>query len=89
MKQKDCKNLLKDFCKQTRSLRSETKDKLKIIIEYRTKGYSLDSISKHIGIAKARVHKLEKDFKIWLGSKDSKDYDLLIHEAKQKLTEIK
>lgn len=70
-------------------MRSETKKKFLKVIQLRLKGYSLDSIAKHLDLVKSRIFKLENVLLDTLNDTQLGEYRTIMHESKDKLKSIK
>lgn len=78
------------FAKMKDELKPETKKRLIEIIGYRLKGFTLDAIAEHYGVAKSRIHKLEKMFtEEGLSGSEQAAYWQLVHDAKKTIGSIK
>lgn len=80
----------KKFVKIRDELKEHTKKQLVEIIGYRLKGFTLEAIAEHYGIAKSRIHKLERLFaKEGLTGQEDAAYWQLVHDAKKTFGSIK
>jgi len=80
----------KQFVKATDELKDTTKKRLIEIIGYRLKGFTLEAIAEHYGVAKSRIHKLEKMFvEKGLTGTQHAAYWQLVHDAKKNFGSIK